>query len=215
MGELRILPVDGIGEIRPGDDLATVVVAAAPWLAEGDIVVLTSKIVSKAEGCLVRLPSAEPARQAAWDATLAAQTARPVASRGRTRIVRTHGGLVLASAGIDASNVDASTLLVLPVDPDASARSIRAAIRKRAGIDVAVIISDTMGRPWRLGLVDVAIGVAGLRPLVDYRGQRDPYGNELAVTVTAVADELAAATDLVQGKLSRIPVAVVRGLVPD
>jgi coenzyme F420-0:L-glutamate ligase/coenzyme F420-1:gamma-L-glutamate ligase len=209
--KLEILPVVGIGEIQPGDDLAAVIAAAAPWLRDGDVLVVTSKIVSKAEGRLVDVPVDGPERQAARDEVLTAETAGRVARRGQTQIVRTHHGFVLASAGIDASNVDASSLVLLPKDPDASARALRAALRERHGRDVAVIISDTMGRPWRTGQVDVALGAAGIDPIHDHRGIVDPYGNELQVTQMAVADELAAAGDLVKGKVSQVPVAVVRG----
>ncbi|HEX2773576.1 MAG TPA: coenzyme F420-0:L-glutamate ligase [Micromonosporaceae bacterium] len=209
--KLEILPVIGIGEIRPGDDLAAVIAGAAPWLRDGDVLLVTSKIVSKAEGRLVDVPVDGPERQAARDEALTAETARPVARRGQTRIVQTHHGFVLAAAGIDASNVDASSLVLLPKDPDASARSLRAALRERHGLDVAVIISDTMGRPWRTGQTDVALGAAGIDPIRDHRGAVDPYGNELQVTQMAVADELAAAGDLVKGKVSQVPVAVVRG----
>lgn len=209
---LAVLPVTGIGEVRPGDDLATLITDAAPWLADGDVLVVTSKIVSKAEGRLVPVPTEEPARQAARDAVLAAQTTRTVASRGTTRIVQTHHGFVMASAGIDASNVDSGHLVLLPVDPDASARALRSALRDRYGLDVAVVVSDTMGRPWRVGLTDVALGAAGIAALRDYRGQADAHGNELHITQMAVVDELAGAAELVKGKYDQVPVAVVRGL---
>jgi coenzyme F420-0:L-glutamate ligase/coenzyme F420-1:gamma-L-glutamate ligase len=208
---LQVLPVPGIGAIEPGDDLAAIIATAAPWLRDGDVLVVTSKIVSKAEGRLVDIPVDGPHREAARDAVLDAETARVVARRGPTRIVATHHGYVMAAAGVDASNVDQGRLALLPKDPDASARSLRATLRDRLGVDVAVVISDTMGRPWRLGLVDVALGVAGLAPIRDHRGEVDPYGNELQLTQMAVADELAAAADLVKGKLARVPVAVVRG----
>jgi coenzyme F420-0:L-glutamate ligase / coenzyme F420-1:gamma-L-glutamate ligase len=174
--------------------------------------VVTSKIVSKAEGRLFEAPASGPARDAARDAAVDAETARPVARRGRTRIVQTHQGLVLAAAGVDASNVEPTRLVLLPVDPDASARALRAAIRQRCGRLVAVVITDTMGRPWRTGQTDVAIGAAGIAPIRDYRGERDPYGNELQVTQIAVIDELAAAGELVKGKYDQVPVAVVRGV---
>jgi coenzyme F420-0:L-glutamate ligase/coenzyme F420-1:gamma-L-glutamate ligase len=208
---LRILPVAGIGRIEPGDDLVAIIGDAAPWLRDGDVLVVTSKIVSKAEGRLIEVPADGPEREAARVAAVRAETARTVAVRGATRIVATHHGFVLASAGIDASNVDTNRLVLLPKDPDASARALRAGLAERYGRNVAVIISDTMGRPWRLGLTDTAIGVAGIAPLQDYRGQRDPYGNELQLTVTAVVDELAGAADLVKGKVDQVPVAVVRG----
>jgi coenzyme F420-0:L-glutamate ligase/coenzyme F420-1:gamma-L-glutamate ligase len=211
---LQVLPVTGIGRIEPGDDLAEIIATAAPWLRDGDVLVVTSKIVSKAEGRLVDVPTDDgPDRDAARRAALAAETARVVAHRGNTSIVATHHGFVLAAAGIDASNVDRSHLVLLPKDPDASARSLRAALADRYGRDVAVVISDTMGRPWRTGLTDVALGAAGIEVIRDHRGQHDPYGNELQITQMAVADELAAAADLVKGKVAEVPVAVVRGLL--
>ncbi len=208
---LRVLPVHGIGEVTPGDDLAALIVGAAPWLRDGDVLVVTSKIVSKAEGRLVDVPADGPERDAAREEILAAETARTVARRGPTAIVQTHHGFVMASAGIDASNVDRNRLVLLPKDPDASARSLRAALRERHGLDVAVVVSDTMGRPWRNGLTDVALGAAGVGPIRDHRGEVDPYGNELQLTQMAVVDELAAAGELVKGKCDGVPVAVVRG----
>jgi coenzyme F420-0:L-glutamate ligase / coenzyme F420-1:gamma-L-glutamate ligase len=208
---LEILPVEGIGLITPGADLAQAIASAAPWLRDGDVLVVTSKIVSKSEGQLVDLPASEPERQAARDETLASETARVVARRGATRIVATHHGFVMAAAGIDNSNVEPSQLVLLPKDPDASARSLRTALAERFGLDVAVIISDTMGRPWRIGLTDVALGAAGIAPILDHRGEVDPYGNELLLTQMAVVDELAAAAELVKGKCDQVPVAVVRG----
>jgi coenzyme F420-0:L-glutamate ligase/coenzyme F420-1:gamma-L-glutamate ligase len=144
---------------------------------------------------------------------LRSETARVVAVRGHTRIVQTHHGFVMASAGIDASNVDRSQLVLLPKDPDGSAAALRAALRERHGLDVAVIISDTMGRPWRNGLTDVALGCAGIPTLRDHRGEIDPHGNELHITTMAVVDEIAAAAELVKGKIDQVPVAVVRGLL--
>ncbi|WP_238017903.1 coenzyme F420-0:L-glutamate ligase [Dactylosporangium sp. AC04546] len=208
----EVLPVTGIGDVRPGDDLAGLIRAAAPWIVSGDVLVVTSKVVSKAEGQLVELPHDEPAREAAREAVLRAETSRVVARRGATRIVQTHHGFVLAAAGIDASNVDPARLVLLPKDPDASARWMRDEFRERFGLDVAVVVTDTMGRPWRLGLTDVAIGAAGVDALTDYRGQLDAYGNELQLTQMAIVDELAAAADLVKGKVTQVPVAVVRGL---
>ncbi len=209
---LRVLPVRGIGEIRPGDDLAGLLASAAPWLADGDVVVVTSKIISKAEGRLVPVPPDGPGYESARAAVLAGQTARVVATRGQTQIVVTHHGFVLAAAGVDASNVERGYLVLLPADPDASARALRAGLRARAGVDVAVIISDTMGRPWRVGLTDVALGAAGIDALRDHRGEADAHGNELVLTEMAVIDELCAAAELVKGKSDQIPVAVVRGL---
>jgi coenzyme F420-0:L-glutamate ligase/coenzyme F420-1:gamma-L-glutamate ligase len=209
---IEILPVHGIGDVRPGDDLAELIAGAAPWLRDGDVLVVTSKIVSKAEGRLVDVPLGGPEREAARDEALAAETARPVARRGHTRIVQTHHGFVMASAGIDASNVDRSQLVLLPKDPDGSARALRSALRARTGVDVAVVVSDTMGRPWRVGLVDVALGAAGIEALRDHRGEQDAYGNELHLTQMAVVDELASAAELVKGKSDQVPVAVVRGM---
>jgi coenzyme F420-0:L-glutamate ligase/coenzyme F420-1:gamma-L-glutamate ligase len=209
---LEILPVTGIGDIQPGDDLAALLTTAAPWLRDGDVLVVTSKIVSKAEGRLVAIAADGPQREADREAALAGETARVVASRGATRIVQTKHGFVLAAAGIDASNVDSAHLVLLPVDPDASARTLRADLRERYGLDVAVVVSDTMGRPWRLGLTDVALGAAGIDAVRDYRGERDAYGNELQLTQMAVVDELCSAAELVKGKYDQVPVAVVRGL---
>ncbi|HEX6968054.1 MAG TPA: coenzyme F420-0:L-glutamate ligase [Micromonosporaceae bacterium] len=208
---IEILPVHGIGDVSPGDDLVEIIAQAAPWLRDGDVLVVTSKIVSKAEGRLVDVPPAGPEREAAREEILAAETARVVARRGATRIVQTHHGFVMASAGIDASNVDPSTLVLLPKDPDASARALRAGLRERYGRNVAVIISDTTGRPWRNGLTDVALGAAGIPAIRDHRGELDPYGNELHLTQMAVIDELAGAGELVKGKCDRVPVAVIRG----
>lgn len=204
---LTILPVTGIGEINPGDDLAAIVTRAAPWLAAGDILAVTSKIVSKAEGRYF-----DGDREAAIDG----ETVSVVARRGTTRIVRDRRGLVLAAAGVDASNVEPGRVILLPSDPDASARRLRADIKRLLSIDVAVVITDTLGRAWRVGQVDTAIGVAGMSPVLDLRGGSDGYGNPLGVTVTALADEIAAAADLVKGKTSGNPVAVIRGLMaPD
>jgi coenzyme F420-0:L-glutamate ligase/coenzyme F420-1:gamma-L-glutamate ligase len=209
---LEIIAVHGIGEVVPGDDLAALVAQAAPWLRDGDVVVVTSKIVSKAEGRLVEVPAAGPDRDRARLDAIGAESARLVASRGETRIVATHHGFVMASAGVDASNVDSSYLVLLPKDPDTSARALRAGLAERLGVRVAVVVSDTMGRPWRNGLTDVALGAAGIEPLRDHRGETDPYGNRLELTEVAVVDELAAAAELVKGKRDQIPVAVVRGV---
>jgi coenzyme F420-0:L-glutamate ligase/coenzyme F420-1:gamma-L-glutamate ligase len=203
MTELRVWGVDGLPEIGPGDDLAALIVGAEPQLRNGDIVVVTSKVVSKAEG---RTTGAD--RESAIDA----ETVRVVARRGNTRIVETRHGLVLAAAGVDASNVARGSVVLLPVDPDASARRIRDGVKGALGVDVAVLVTDTVGRPWRVGLTDIAIGAAGLDVLDDHRGQSDSHGNTLEMTVTAVGDELAAAAELVKGKTSGVPVAVIRGL---
>lgn len=211
---LEIRPVHGIGDVTAGDDLAELITRAAPWLADGDVLVVTSKIVSKAEGRLVEVPADGPEREEARQRALAGETARVVARRGATTIVQTHHGFVMAAAGIDASNVDKTHLVLLPVDPDASARALRAGLAAR-GLEVAVIISDTMGRAWRNGLTDVALGAAGIGALLDHRGRFDPYGNELSLTQMAVVDELSAAAELVKGKTDRVPVAVVRGYAYD
>jgi coenzyme F420-0:L-glutamate ligase / coenzyme F420-1:gamma-L-glutamate ligase len=210
MDGLEVLPVRGIGDVTAGDDLATLITANAPWLRDGDVLVVTSKIVSKAEGRLVEVPADGPEREAARERVLAAETRRVVARRGPTSIVQTHHGFVMAAAGIDASNVDKTHLVLLPADPDASARALHATLRER-GLRVGVVISDTMGRAWRNGLTDVALGAAGIEPFRDHRGEIDPYGNELQLTEMAVIDELAAAGELVKGKCDQVPVAVVRG----
>ncbi|MEU6463211.1 coenzyme F420-0:L-glutamate ligase [Streptomyces sp. NPDC046976] len=194
----------GLPEVQRGDDLAKLIAVAEPGLADGDVVVVTSKIVSKAEGRIVRATD----REAAIDA----ETVRVVARRGTLRIVENRQGLVMAAAGVDASNTPAGTVLLLPEDPDASARAIRDGLRDVLGVEVGVVVSDTFGRPWRAGLTDVAIGAAGVRVLDDLRGGTDAHGNPLSATVVATADELAAAGDLVKGKAEGRPVAVVRGL---
>jgi len=200
--EVAVRAVPGLPEVRPGDDLAALIAGAAE-LRDGDVLVVTSKIVSKAEGRIRRMD-----REAAIDA----ETERVVARRGRTRIVQTRTGLVMAAAGVDTSNVEAGSVLLLPEDPDASARRIRAGLRDRLGVRVAVLVSDTFGRPWRNGQTDVAIGAAGLDPVQDLRGSTDTHGNVLEVTLNAVADEIAAAGELVKGKAGGTPVALVRGL---
>lgn len=210
--KLEILPVTGIGEVTPGADLADLIHGAADWLQDGDVLVVTSKIVSKAEGRLMSVPTTEPAREQARQQAITAETVRVVAARGPTRIVATRHGFVMAAAGVDNSNVAPSQLVLLPQDPDASARALRAAFADHFGLQVAVIISDTMGRPWRNGLTDVALGAAGIAPMLDHRGQTDRFGNPLMLTQVAVVDELAAVADLVKGKVDGVPVAVVRGL---
>ncbi|SNQ51507.1 Coenzyme F420:L-glutamate ligase [Frankia canadensis] len=214
-GALEVFGLGGIGEIRPGDDLAAAVAdavaASGRPLADGDVLVVTSKIMSKAEGRLVTVTGGQREREAARATAIDAETVRVVASRGPTRIVETRHGLVMASAGVDASNIAKDTLALLPVDPDASAAALRAGVAARLGVDVAVVVTDTAGRPWRRGLTDLAIGVAGMAALRSHIGDVDGYGNELGMTEVAEADELAAAADLVKGKLGAIPVAVVRG----
>ncbi|MFC8235745.1 coenzyme F420-0:L-glutamate ligase [Streptomyces sp. NPDC057284] len=191
-------------EVRAGDDLAKLIAATEPGLVDGDILLVTSKIVSKAEGRIVEAAD----REAAIDA----ETVRVVARRGTLRIVENRQGLVMAAAGVDASNTPAGTVLLLPEDPDASARTIRDGLRDTLGVEVGVVVTDTFGRPWRNGLTDVAIGAAGVRVLDDLRGGTDAHGNPLSATVVATADELASAGDLVKGKAEGLPVAVVRGL---
>jgi coenzyme F420-0:L-glutamate ligase len=209
---IEILPVLGMPELRPGDDLAGAIAAAAPELADGDVLVVTSKVVSKVEGRLLPVPADDPeARERVRQQAIAAETVRVVARRGGLQIVENRHGLVLAAAGVDASNVQQDEIALLPLDPDASARGLRDALRELTGRTVAVILSDSMGRPWRHGIADVAIGVAGLTAVLDVRGSVDQHGNRLAVTEVAVADELAAAADLAKGKLAGIPVAVIRG----
>ncbi|MFF0392126.1 coenzyme F420-0:L-glutamate ligase [Kitasatospora sp. NPDC004615] len=200
---LRLLPVTGLPEITEGDDIAELIAKAGEF-EDGDILVITSKIVSKAEGRLLHADD----REAAIDA----ETVRVVARRGPVRIVENRNGLVMAAAGVDASNTAPGTVLLLPLDPDESARRLRARLQQLTGRRLAVIVTDTFGRPWRNGLTDVAIGAAGLRVLEDHRGRTDSHGNELQLTVTATADELAAAADLVKGKATGTPVAIVRGL---
>lgn len=213
---LEVLPVLGLPELRPGDDLAGLIVAHSPALHDGDVLVVTSKAVSKVEGRLITLASSEPAaREAAREEAITAEATRVVAQRGPLRIVQTRHGLVLAAGGVDESNVAADELALLPIDPDRSAADLRDALRGRLGVDVAVIVSDSMGRPWRAGITDNAIGVAGLAAVLDARGRVDTHGNTLITTQIAIADEVAAAADLVKGKLSGLPVAVVRGLAVD
>ncbi|HWL38250.1 MAG TPA: coenzyme F420-0:L-glutamate ligase [Frankiaceae bacterium] len=204
--------VSGLPEVREGDDLAALLDDVD--LRDGDVVVVTSKVVSKAEGRLVEVTGTAEEREEQRQALIDAESVREVARRGPTRIVETRHGFVLASAGVDTSNVDRDVIALLPLDPDESARRLRDGIAVRRGVDVAVVVSDTFGRPWRKGLTDVAIGVAGMGAVRDFVGQSDAYGNELAMTQVAEADEIAAAAELVMGKLSGVPVAVVRGVVP-
>ena len=198
---LEVVAPDGLPEIVAGDDLAGLV-AGHTDLRDGDVVAVTSKVVAKAEGRV---------RRGRRDEAVAGETARIVARRGPVLIVRTHHGLTMAAAGVDASNVAAGSVVLLPVDPDASARGLRERLLALADVNVGVIVTDTAGRAWREGQTDMAIGVAGLTPLEDFVGRLDAHGNELAVTRPAVADELAGAAELVQGKLHGRPVAVLRG----
>lgn len=229
LAELRIIGLPGIPEVVPGDDLAELIAQsldqAGLALEAGDILVVTHKIVSKSEGRLVTLSSVEPSAMAIAWADQYGKDARQVevVLRESRRIVRmdrgvliaeTRHGFTCANAAVDASNVAADTVCLLPLDPDASAAALRNEIETRFGVAPGVIISDSFGRPWRAGIVNVAIGVAGLAPLSDYRGQHDAAGYELHVSVLAVADELAAAAELVMNKLDARPVVLVRGYVP-
>jgi coenzyme F420-0:L-glutamate ligase / coenzyme F420-1:gamma-L-glutamate ligase len=211
---LTVLPVRGLPDFRPGDDLATALAAAAPWLTDGDVVVVTSKVVSKVEGRLVASPVDPEARDALRRELVEAETERVLARRGKTLIVANKLGIVQAAAGVDGSNVRRDELALLPADPDASAARLRSALAALLGVDVAVVVTDTMGRSWRVGQTDAAIGSAGLPVLHRYGGAVDAAGNELLVTEVAQADEVAAAADLVKGKLAGVPVAVVRGMAP-
>jgi coenzyme F420-0:L-glutamate ligase / coenzyme F420-1:gamma-L-glutamate ligase len=227
MDEIRIMPVRGIGEVHAGDDVAMIILdalnAAQQTLADGDVLVVTQKIISKAEGRVVDPSTVEPSAFAYQIARTAKKDAhyQELVLRESRRIVKmdkgvliteTHHGLICANAGIDESNVGGgATACLLPVDPDASAAALRTALRERTGATVTVIISDTFGRPWRDGQVNVAIGVAGMEPLSSYSGIQDPYGYTMQVTLLAVADELAGAAELVMGKIDKVPVALIRG----
>ena len=213
MQPLTLIPVHGIPEIRPDDRLARLIADAAAAqdtpLLDGDCLVVTQKIVSKAEG---RLVPVDPDDRAARRALVESESVRVLRRRGDLVISETAHGFVCANAGIDLSNVDEGWAALLPVDSDRSARRIRDALRATRGVEVAVVVSDTFGRPWRNGLVNVAIGCAGFPALVDLRGQTDHHGRTLEMTVVALADEVAAASGLVMGKSSRVPVALVRGV---
>jgi dehydro coenzyme F420 reductase / coenzyme F420-0:L-glutamate ligase / coenzyme F420-1:gamma-L-glutamate ligase len=211
-GAVAVLPVPGLPEFRPGDDLARAIAAAAPWLSDGDVVVVTSKVLSKVEGRLVPAPTDPQERDSLRRELIDAETERVIARRGRTLIVAGKLGIVQAAAGVDGSNVAADELALLPADPDTSAARLRADLQALLGVDVGVVITDTMGRSWRIGQTDVAIGAAGVEVAHRYGGMVDGQGNELLVTEVAVADEIAGAADLVKGKLGGLPVAVVRGL---
>lgn len=214
---LQVVPVPGLPRIESGDDLGALIGEALGSISwpdgsagpkDGDVVVVTSKVVAKAEGRVVRAASR--------DAAIAGEAVRVIATkatpRGTTQIVQTAHGLVLAAAGVDASNVDEGYVVLLPEDPDRSARALRAALAGRLGARLGVVITDTLGRPWRLGVADAAVGCAGMVPLDDHAGRVDGYGRALETTVVAVADEVAAAADLAKGKVGGLPVAVVRGL---
>jgi coenzyme F420-0:L-glutamate ligase/coenzyme F420-1:gamma-L-glutamate ligase len=207
-GSLQVRGLEGIPEIEAGADLAALIAEAAaapsgPGLLDGDILVVTSKVASKAEGRV---------RAMSRDDAIAAETVRVVARRGAMTIAQTRHGFVMAAAGVDESNTAPGTVVLLPEDPDGSARRLRQALRARLGVTVGVVITDTFGRPWRAGQTDAAIGASGVLPVRDHRGDTDAWGNVLDVTVAAVADEIAAAGDLVKGKARQVPVAVLRGL---
>ena len=205
---IEVLAVVGLPEVRPGDDLAALIAGAAD-LVEGDVVVVTQKVVSKAEDRLVDIDPEVGHRP-----LVERESVRILRRRGDLVIAETEHGFVCANAGVDLSNVEAGQAALLPVDSDRSARRIRDSLRHRFSVDVAVVVSDTFGRPWRRGVTDVAIGCAGLRPVVDLRGTTDALGRELQVTEVAVVDEIAAAAELVMGKAAGVPVAVVRGIDP-
>lgn len=211
MDELRVRGIPGLPEIVPGDDLPALIAAAAAraGVEPGDILAVTSKIVSKAEGRIVHAADRE---QAITDETVRVVATRARADGGTTRIVENRLGLVMAAAGVDASNTAEGTVLLLPFDPDASAAAIRAAVEGAVGAPIGVVITDTAGRAWREGQTDIVIGASGVRLLDDLRGTRDAAGKLLEVTAPAVGDEIAAAADLVKGKTSGVPVALVRGL---
>ena len=219
---IEILPVGVDAEIRPGDDLAAILLAAAPDPQDGDVLVLSHKAVAKAEGRIADLTDVVPsprARELAgaegdprFAELVLRESRRIVRRRGSLLIAETHHGFVCASAGIDRSNAPGpDRVVLLPLDPDASAAGLRAAVRERTGAAIAVVVADTMGRPLRNGIVGTAIGVSGLEPVRGYQGERDAAGYTLRTTQVAVADELAAAADLVLGKLERVPAALIRG----
>ena len=208
--KLEIFGVEGLPEIEAGDDLAGMIAEAAD-LADGDVVVVTQKIVSKAENAMVAVDPDDPLSH---KPVVEQESVRVLRRRGDLVISETKHGFVCANAGVDRSNVDPNKAALLPDDPDRSARRIRDGIRARSGAEVGVIVSDTFGRPWRRGVADVAIGVAGIRPILDLRGTPDAMGRELQVTEVAIVDELAAAAELVMGKTENVPVAVIRGIDP-
>ena len=205
MSEIRIIPVPGVPEVVTGDDVALLIVDAAGEgaLENGDVLVVTQKVVSKAEGRIV--PAADK------EAAIEAESTRVLRRLGRMTISETRHGFVCANAGVDTSNIDGDHIALLPLDPDASARRIRARVKHLTGADVGVVVSDTFGRAWRLGQTDVAIGVAGIEPFVDHRGKLDTHGHEMTATRIAVADEIAGAAEMVMGKTERVCAAIVRG----
>jgi coenzyme F420-0:L-glutamate ligase/coenzyme F420-1:gamma-L-glutamate ligase len=207
-GTLEIIPVRGLPEVRPGDVLADLIAPLAD-LRAGDVVVVTQKVVSKAEDRLVAIDADDPLSH---KPLVEQESVRILRRRGDLVISETRHGFVCANAGIDLSNVEEGWAALLPLDPDRSARRIRDGLRARAGVEVGVVVSDTFGRTWRRGVTDVAIGCAGVAAVVDLRGTNDALGRELQVTEVAVADEIAAAADLVMGKATGVPVAIVRGV---
>jgi coenzyme F420-0:L-glutamate ligase / coenzyme F420-1:gamma-L-glutamate ligase len=211
MTRLEIIPIEDLPEVRPGDDLADMI-AMPGVVADGDILVVTQKIVSKAENCLVEIDPSDPLSH---KPLVERESVRILRRRGELIISQTRHGFVCANAGIDLSNVERGQAALLPEDSDRSARRIRDGLRGRHGLDVAIIISDTFGRPWRRGLTDVAIGSAGILPILDLRGTADALGREMQVTEVALVDELASAAELVMGKSSGVPVAIVRGGDPE
>ncbi|MBW3589246.1 MAG: coenzyme F420-0:L-glutamate ligase [Actinobacteria bacterium] len=210
---VTIYPVEGIPEVRPGDDLAKLIAgaveAAGLEVQDGDVLVVTHKIVSKAEGRIAKIP---PGDDDAKLQIVMGETARVVRQRGGLLIAETKHGFVCANAGVDSSNVEEGTVTLLPVDPDRSARGLRKQIKRLTGASVAVVITDTWGRAWRIGQTNFAIGVAGMLALNDHRGKPDHFGRIMSVTSIAIADEIASAAELVMGKSERIPVALIRGL---
>jgi coenzyme F420-0:L-glutamate ligase/coenzyme F420-1:gamma-L-glutamate ligase len=227
MTRYEVIGVEGIGEVRPGDDIAQLIVEAAARQAtpvlSGDLLVIGQKIVSKAEGRLVKLADVQPspialamapglAKDPRLVEVILAESRRVVRMDKGVLITETHHGWICANAGIDQSNVDADSVALLPEDSDRSARAVRDRVRALLGVEVFVIVTDTFGRPWREGLTNVAIGIAGFAPLLSYLGERDPAGRPLQATILALADELAGAAEPVMGKLDRVPAAIVRGL---
>jgi coenzyme F420-0:L-glutamate ligase / coenzyme F420-1:gamma-L-glutamate ligase len=226
MPEIRAIPIEGIGEVHPGDDVSSLILnalsARRKRLAESDILVITHKIVSKSEGQLVPLSSVKPSRKAiAWSQKYKLDPRLTQVAWSQGQVVRQHHGVtitetahgfVCANSGVDASNVDGGvSVALLPRDPDQSAQRISRRLKKQLGFNVPVIITDSFGRAWREGLTEVAIGVAGMRPFHDSRGEHDPYGYKLRVTLEAIADELAGMAGLACGKLTRIPACIIRG----
>ena len=209
-GALTVLPITGIGEVRPGDEVGALLAdALAGSVQDGDVVVVTQKVVSKAEGRLVAVDADDPGAKVR---VVEREAVRVLRRRGELLITETAHGFVCANAGVDLSNVAEGTAALLPVDPDRSARRVRGELRRRLGVEVGVVVSDTFGRTWRRGVTDVAIGCAGVAAVIDLRGTLDAGGRELVATEVCVADELAAAAELVMGKDRQVPVALVRGV---